>query len=283
MARMRYIKPEFWTDSRMVALTRDARLLYIGTWNFALCDKGHLEDDPLRLKMQIFPADDVDIPALLGELMAAKRIIRVTDGQCTWLQIVHLGAHQKVDPRWTPRCPACKTTANLSETQESLGGALTSANAATQAPETLLDENPSGTLLNSPQEGRGGEGIGERQTPSSPATPATVTQPGERIRAGLFDTFWAAYPRKVGKATARRAFDAAIRRTGNPTLVIDGARRLATDPNLPEREFIPHPPTWLNRDGWEDEALPPRTNGRPPERPRSGAGVWSQVLSGEPR
>lgn len=116
---------------------------------------------------------------------------------------------------------------------------------------------------------------------SSPATPATP--PGQHVRDGLFDIFWAAYPRKVGKATARRAFDAAIRRAGRPTLVIEGARRLATDPNLPEREFIPHPPTWLNRDGWEDEPLPARTNGRPPERPRPGAGVWSQVVGGEPQ
>jgi len=118
---------------------------------------------------------------------------------------------------------------------------------------------------------------------SSPATPATVTAPEEHLRAGLFDTFWAAYPRKVGKATARQAFDKAVRRTGNPARVIEGARRLAADPNLPEREFIPHPPTWLNRDGWEDEPFPARTNGRPPERPRTGSSVWSQVVGGEPQ
>jgi hypothetical protein len=35
---------------------------------------------------------------------------------------------------------------------------------------------------------------------------------------------------------------------------------------LPEREFIPHPTTWLNRDGWEDDPLPERTNGKQTNR-----------------
>lgn len=175
MARMRYVKPTFWTDSRMVRLSRDARLFYIGTWNFAICDKGHLEDDPLQLKMQIFPADDVDVRALMGELIAAGRLTRVTDGEVTWLQIGTLEAHQKVDSRWKPRCPACSSP-NLSETpvsleeidpknpsrtQKSLGEALTSTDAK-NPPENNPDAaNLSETLPNSPQEGRGGDRRGE--------------------------------------------------------------------------------------------------------------------------
>lgn len=279
MARMRYTKPEFWTDSRMVRLSRDARLFYIGTWNFALCDKGHLEDDPVRLKMQIFPADDVDVPALLDELIQCGRIVRLTapDGT-TWLHIRRLEAHQKVDARWTPRCPACKAAPNLSETLPSSVEALTWGNAPKLAAETPPPENLSETLPNSPQEGRGGEGIGESSTCSSPATPATV-----RVPPGAFDTFWQAYPRKVGKDRARPVFDRVARKLGTTEPIILGAERLAADPNLPEREFIPHPTTWLARGGWEDEPFPARTNGRPPERPRAGAGVWSQVVGGEPQ
>lgn len=183
MARMRYIKPEFWTDSRMVSLSRDARLLYIGTWNFALCDKGHLEDDALRLKMQVFPADNVDVPALLAELMGAGRIVRVTNGEATWLQIVNLGTHQKVDPRWTPRCPACKASENLTETQESFGGALTSGNAANRPSGGPERASLTETLPNSPQEGIGGEGIGE-ETSSSPIADAIHDQqPREDVEA----------------------------------------------------------------------------------------------------
>lgn len=38
MARIRTVKPEFWTDRRMVKLSPLARLLYISSWNFALCE-----------------------------------------------------------------------------------------------------------------------------------------------------------------------------------------------------------------------------------------------------
>ena len=65
MARIRTIKPEFWTDEKIVELSAFARLLFIGLWNFA-DDAGRMEFSAKRLKMQIFPADDVDISALFG-------------------------------------------------------------------------------------------------------------------------------------------------------------------------------------------------------------------------
>ena len=73
----------------------------------------------------------------------------------------------------------------------------------------------------------------------------------------LFDKFWAAYPRKAGKVAARKAFAAAARSVGGQ-VIVDGARRFAGDPNLPEKQFIPHPATWLSRGSWDDEALPAR-------------------------
>lgn len=172
MARMRYIKPEYWTDSVIVRLSPWARLLYIGTWNFALCDHGHLEDDALQLKMKVFPADNVDIDATLGELVAAGRITRLigSDGR-RYLHIARLDNHQKTDPRFTPRCPACNDDALTSDDAPS---------------ETLpsLEENGR-TLPNSPtlsdslpqegkgREGRGGEGKSATRSPRrrSPETP----------------------------------------------------------------------------------------------------------------
>lgn len=80
----------------------------------------------------------------------------------------------------------------------------------------------------------------------------------EHERDTHFDAFWHAYPRKVGKQKARTKFTTAVKRAGDPNLVIAGAQRLADDPNLPDKQYIPHPTTWLERDGWEDEPLPPR-------------------------
>lgn len=86
-----------------------------------------------------------------------------------------------------------------------------------------------------------------------------------------FDEFWAAYPRKVGKQKARTKFTTATKRA-DPHTIIAGAKRLATDPNLPEKQFIPHPTTWLERDGWDDEPLPPRE--RKPQRQDNSLEAW---------
>jgi len=72
---------------------------------------------------------------------------------------------------------------------------------------------------------------------------------------GYFDSFWSLYPRKVGKESARKAFLKAAKKT-NPQTIVDCTENFAKDPNLPFPEFIPHPATWLNRGGWEDEPYP---------------------------
>lgn len=68
MARIRTIKPEFWTDETVVELSIPARLFFIGLWNHA-DDAGNLVYSPRKLKMQIFPADTIDCEGLLGELI----------------------------------------------------------------------------------------------------------------------------------------------------------------------------------------------------------------------
>lgn len=118
MPRIRTIKPEYWTDPVMVQLSPLARLFYIGTWNFAMCDQGHLEDDPMRLKLQILPAENVDVQDLIDELTAAGRLHRIDTGNDSFLHVKTLADHQKVDGRWTPRCPACahQNSPSLTET-----------------------------------------------------------------------------------------------------------------------------------------------------------------------
>jgi hypothetical protein len=73
-----------------------------------------------------------------------------------------------------------------------------------------------------------------------------------------FDRFWNAYPRKVGKKDARRAFERALR---------DGAdvcHMLATIEAWrgewqARPQFCPHPSTWLNKGRWDDDPPAPRT------------------------
>ena len=72
-----------------------------------------------------------------------------------------------------------------------------------------------------------------------------------------FDRFWVAYPRKVAKPRALKAFLSAAATT-DPKVIVEGAIRFSRDPNLPEKQFIPHPASWLNDGRWDDEPLPPR-------------------------
>lgn len=72
-----------------------------------------------------------------------------------------------------------------------------------------------------------------------------------------FDEFWTIYPRRVGKRKAESEFIRACTRAPVEE-ILAGARRLATDPNLPEKRFIPHPATWLHQERWGDEPLPAR-------------------------
>lgn len=107
MARIRSVKPEFWTDGNMVRLSVTARLFYIGTWNFALCDRGHLPDDPLGLKLKILPADDVNPGALVDELITLGRLVRRRSAGRTYLMIPRLPDHGRSEHRWQSRCPHC--------------------------------------------------------------------------------------------------------------------------------------------------------------------------------
>lgn len=60
MPRNRMIKPQFWDDSKIAKISRDARLLYIGMWNF--CDDlGVIRADVVWLKSKIFPFDQIQI------------------------------------------------------------------------------------------------------------------------------------------------------------------------------------------------------------------------------
>ena len=71
-----------------------------------------------------------------------------------------------------------------------------------------------------------------------------------------FEAFWNVYPRKVKRLDARKAFEAAYREHGQK--VLNGARRLAADPNLPPAQFVPYPASWIRAEGWNNEPYPER-------------------------
>lgn len=93
MARARNIKPGFFRNADLVELPFEARLLFIGLWTIA--DRsGRMEDRPKQIKMELFPADSVDVDALLDELAAIGVVARYSHDGKRYLQVVNFSKHQ---------------------------------------------------------------------------------------------------------------------------------------------------------------------------------------------
>lgn len=93
-------------------------------------------------------------------------------------------------------------------------------------------------------------------------TPPTPRKRGRLQYTPDFEEFWEAYPRKVDKQGAARAWEKVRALNIDRRTVIIAATQLAVDPNREDR-YTPHAATWLRRDGWLEGPLPPRSNGRP--------------------
>ena len=103
----------------------------------------------------------------------------------------------------------------------------------------------------------------DNPTQDNPLHKKTITKNkeiknNERIYSdSQFEEFWNYYPKKVDKGAALRAFRKAAK-TEDVALIINGAERYAEDPNLPEKQFIKNPATWLNAEAWNNGPLPAR-------------------------
>lgn len=76
-------------------------------------------------------------------------------------------------------------------------------------------------------------------------------------RASAFDAFWSAYPKKVGKGAAEKAFSKL-----SPALLPQMLSAIDTQKKSDQwkkdgGQFIPNPATWLNQRRWEDELTKP--------------------------
>lgn len=81
----------------------------------------------------------------------------------------------------------------------------------------------------------------------------TLTLTGSSICATDFERFWAAYPKKRNKETARKAFKK-LKGVSIETLLEAIEKQKRSQDWLKDGgQFIPYPATWLNAGGWENE------------------------------
>ena len=119
MARIRSIKPEFWTSEQIVECSPHARLLFIGLWTF--CDDNGIHPASCkRLKMEIFPGDDFterDLDTMIGELLASGLVEQYSVANRDYWIVTGWAKHQKVDkPTYRHPPPNCEEKAKNSPT-----------------------------------------------------------------------------------------------------------------------------------------------------------------------
>lgn len=229
MARIRTIKPEFFTSEDIVSLSPLARLLYIATWCEA--DKeGRLPWKPMTFKLRYFPADNCDIHALCKELVDAGLVVLYGTNLAS---IPRFGTHQHINPR--------ESASILPEPVD-----ITKKTTRRDASERVNSKNDA----QGGREGKGREG-----------------NEASRVVDAGFGEFWLAYPKKVGKDSAMKAFES---RKPDAELLARMLSAIAVQAKSQAwtkdaGQFIPNPATWLNQGRWQDEEVgtTPTANAKP--------------------
>lgn len=176
MARIRTIKPEFWTSERIGASLpgpdgRQARLLFIALWNQAEDRTGVLRGNAALLRGAAFPYDEdvtnADVERWLSMLESARFIVRYERNGSRYIWVRGFVEHQRIDR---------PSASSLPEPSEQERDPMRDPCAVVQISETRarrgLDE---GSL----QEGNGGEGSvvdTASQSGESPKAPAGQQQ-----------------------------------------------------------------------------------------------------------
>jgi hypothetical protein len=137
------------------------------------------------------------------------------------------------------------------------------------------------------------EPMNESQSNENSSSPADADE-GSLVES--FERFWALFPKKVAKREAMKAWGRLAKKGADLDEVIAGLERHAAvwaDTGT-ERQFIPYPATWLNREQWLDE-LDPGADGelddavaaRPGRRPGDpdcaicGGSGWQETDEGD--
>lgn len=179
MARIRYLKPDFFKDEDLKNLSYEARLFYQGLWCQA-DREGRGEDRPERLKAEIFPYDDnIDAEKIMQALANCKLstakpfIIRFgVDGE-RYFQIVKWHKHQR--PHHTE------------------------INSVIPPPPFLTDTTP----------------LKHGESPMEKGMEKGM----EKEYSARFNEVWSKYPNKLGRKQAERHYQASVKTFEDFTLI----------------------------------------------------------------
>lgn len=264
MARIRTIKPEFFTSETIAALPLSARLTFIGLWthvdDYGVCLGNErlihaavwpLEEDPreslARTREDIASLSELGLVTLYHH--SDKRYLHVTG----WAE------HQKVDRPGRRRLPLPTDpgSTTLSCLNAEFEGSSREIRESIED-SSRLDLGPR-NREQGPRNREQGPGSARDEASGSPTTAS------KKLRVVSdedpdFAAFWDAYPRKTAKGAARSVWTKVVLGgKGRPPVsseaLIEGAKRYAAycGQECTAPQYIAHPSTWLNGERWKDE------------------------------
>lgn len=99
MARIRSIKPEFWTSEQIMECSPNARLLFVGIWTFS-DDAGIHPASAKTLKAEVFPSDDITadtVGKLIHELVTQGLLVEFEASGKRYWHVTGWNKHQRID------------------------------------------------------------------------------------------------------------------------------------------------------------------------------------------
>lgn len=115
----------------------------------------------------------------------------------------------------------------------------------------------------------------EQEKPSCASADAR-DRPGRATTSDGFEQFWAAYPKRVSKGAARKAWAKLKPSEQLLQAILAGIGRAKTSAQWlrDDGRFVPHPATWLNAEGWLDD--PPPGGAKPDDQWWLGRGFGTR-------
>lgn len=213
------MKPSFFKNEDLATLSPLNRLLFAALW--CLADReGRLEDRPLRIKAEAFPYDGCDIDKMLDKLADFQNpfIIRYQVEETRYIQITSAGTHFHCHPD------------EKRSVIPPYSGEVVKSHKEPMKSHLLIH----GIKPCSP--------IPYTETPISESSPPS----------GGFELVWKDYPRREGKKTAERHYNASVK-TMKDFLDIQNALSNYVGQlrmNRTELQFTKMGSTWFNN--WRD-------------------------------
>lgn len=241
MARIRTIKPDFWTDEKIAELPVESRLIYIATWNYA-DDIGVLKGSIKLLKSQILPYDyEIGLDTFskwMDHLIQSRMLIPFEHKNEKYIYIRNFSQHQKIDKPSKPLIP-----------KEELEQILIVVEHSSNSRGIVVPVNS-----NSKEE-KEMEKYMEVEAENF-ATPTALTEPSKKkdedLKLEAFNIFWDLYDKKVGD---KQKLQKKWLKLSLDEIAAIGRHVPKYVAAAPDKKFRKNPETYLNNKSWNDEII----------------------------